>query len=264
MSELIIKDLFKSFHGAGESEKRVLAGVSLEVPAGSVASIVGANGSGKSTLLAIIAGMLRPDEGLVSIGGKPPAEAKIGFVWQNYRASLLPWLSVRENILFPLHLAGLSSSDQTARLDALMSDFGGQLPMSEKVYRLSGGQQQMTSLLRALIIQPDVLLLDEPSSALDLQAKWRLFDQIETMRMRSNITTVWVSHDPDEAALAADHILLLSGQEGLIQSSHANLCPRPRTTAMLTAGEHIITRNKILGFILQQSASLSPMSVPTP
>lgn len=262
MSALVVTEITKSFHSADGKTKRVLGGVSLTVPSGGVVSLVGSNGSGKSTLLATIAGMLKPDAGKVEIGGKSPEQAKIGFVWQNYRASLLPWLSVRENILFPLQLAGMSRADQKAKLGELLQNFGGHLPLHEKVYRLSGGQQQMTCLLRALIIEPDVLLLDEPSSALDLQAKWRLFDQIESMRTTSNITTVWVSHDPDEAALAADRIYLLSGQTGSIQGHYDNTSPRPRSTSMLTTEKHVSSRNKILDFILQQPMNLSPAKAP--
>lgn len=262
MSALVVTEITKSFQSADGGTKHVLEGVSLTVPSGGVVSLVGSNGSGKSTLLATIAGMLKPDAGKVEIGGKSPEQAKIGFVWQNYRASLLPWLSVRENILFPLQLTGMSRPQQEENLKNLIAGFGGHLPLHEKVYRLSGGQQQMTCLLRALIIEPDVLLLDEPSSALDLQAKWRLFDQIESMRTKSNITTVWVSHDPDEAALAADRIYLLSGQTGSIQDQHDNASARPRSTSMLTSEMHIIARNKILDFILQQPTNPLPATTP--
>lgn len=254
MSVVVVSDVVKTYLSDSGARKRVLAGIRFEVPVGEVVSIVGSNGSGKSTLLAIIGGMIEPDQGFVTIGGKPPGQARIGFVWQNYRASLLPWLTVEENILFPLRLASVPARERLQRLEQLLGDFGSKLPRKERVYRLSGGQQQMTCLLRALIVRPDVLLLDEPSSALDLQAKWNLFEQIEAIRARNPITTIWVSHDPDEGALAADRILMLSSQSGQMEETYVNDSGRPRSTSELSAPSHVQARNHILRFILQQPA----------
>ena len=250
MSEVVVKGVSKSFMTAEGIPNRVLKVVSFEVTHGKVLSIVGANGSGKSTLLSLLSGMAEPDSGSITINGKPPQAAKIGFVWQNYRASLLPWLSVLDNIALPLKLQGVPRREREQLVRQQLDTYAVRLPLAERIYRLSGGQQQMACVMRALIIQPDILLLDEPTSALDVGSKWWLFDQVEAMRSRSTVTTVWVSHDPDEAVLAADKVMFLSGNYKGIFDYSENLCPRPRTTLMLECDEHLECRNQVLKFLL--------------
>lgn len=254
MSDVVVKNVSKSFTTAEGILNHVLKVVSFEVAHGKVLSIVGANGSGKSTLLSLLSGMTEPDSGSITIRGKRPHDAKIGFVWQNYRASLLPWLSVLENIALPLKLQGIPRHERDELVRQQLERYSVRLPLAERIYRLSGGQQQMACVMRALIIQPDILLLDEPTSALDMYAKWKLFDQLEAMRTQSSVTTVWVSHDPDEAAMAADTVLFLSRSIGNFSDQHHNYCPRPRTASMLQVADQLICRSHVLDFILSQES----------
>lgn len=254
MSGVEISKVVKAFPIPGTAPRIVLNEVSFVIPSGSVAALVGPNGCGKTTVLSAIAGMGPPDRGKVLVEGKSPTEAHIGFMWQNYRASLLPWLSVSENIAFPLRLRGMPLAERKQAVATLVTEAGVNLPLSQKIYRLSGGQQQLTCLMRALITNPDVLLLDEPTSALDLQAKWNLFEQVERQRERRNLTTIWVSHDPDEAVLAADMILLMSPEGGKIVDIVRNELPRPRSLEMLSDAEHLRCRKEVLDFILRKTS----------
>ena len=148
-------------------------------------TIVGPNGCGKSTLLSIIAGTLEKDSGELSFEKQ---NAKIGYVWQDYRSSLFPWLSISENISFPLKLCGMPPLERKKAVQNLINDFGMDINLSKKIYHLSGGQQQLISLLRALIINPDLILLDEPFSALDQYMSWNAGFELEKIWLKTKST----------------------------------------------------------------------------
>lgn len=250
MTHVSVAGLSKSFQRADGTTVPVLAGTTFDVMPGSVAGLVGPNGCGKSTVLAILASILQPDAGGVLLATGGQQKTRIGFVWQNYRASLLPWLSAEENVAFPLRLRGTGKRERLDAAAQLFAKADARFDVKQPVYRLSGGQQQLICLLRALVHSPDLLLVDEPTSALDLQAKWRFFEHCERLRQEHPTTTIWVSHDPDEAALVADEILLMSAGGGQIADTIRNPLPRPRTVSMLRTSEHLACRERILTFIV--------------
>lgn len=184
--------------------------IELEIKPGEYFVILGPTGSGKTALLETIAGMYRPDEGRILFDGDditdwPPERRRIGFVYQDY--DLFPHLSVRENILF-----GLRAEDfqvQARKLAEMCRWLGITHLLDRDPARLSGGEKQRTALARAMIVQPKVLLLDEPFSALDPETKERFLREWPSLHREMNALTIHVTHDFDEAALLADRIAVL-------------------------------------------------------
>jgi NitT/TauT family transport system ATP-binding protein len=213
---------------------QVLNGVDLDIPAGSIIALIGPNGCGKSTLLRVIAGLLTPVSGSarldgVSIDGPDP---RIGLGFQEAR--LLPWRSAADNITYPLELAGWERSRRAARLTTLAAMVGlDAAVMSSRPAELSGGTRQRVALARAMAMEPEVLLLDEPFSALDALTRER-FD-LELLRLweRAATTIVMVTHSIPEAILVADRVVVLSPRPGRVVADIAIDLPRPRTIADL-------------------------------
>jgi NitT/TauT family transport system ATP-binding protein len=212
----------------------VLDGIDLAVPAGGIVALIGPNGSGKSTLLRVMAGLLHPDAGTVTLDGAPVGgpEAAIGLVFQEPR--LLPWRSAASNITYPLELAGWPADRRAARLATLIElvdlDTG---VIGNRPSELSGGTRQRVSLARALALEPEVLLLDEPFSALDALTRER-FD-LELLRLweRQATTIVLVTHSIAEAILVADRIVVLSPRPGRVVADIPVELDRPRSIADL-------------------------------
>ncbi|MGN6692948.1 MAG: sulfate/molybdate ABC transporter ATP-binding protein [Aquihabitans sp.] len=192
--------------------------VSVSIPAGSLTALLGPSGGGKSTLLRIIAGLEHADEGRVEIEGVdatslPPQKRDVGFVFQHYAA--FKHLSVRRNVAFGLEIRKRPKDQIRARVDELLElvhldQFGDRLPA-----QLSGGQRQRMALARALAVEPKVLLLDEPFGALDAKVRKELRDWLRRLHDEVHVTTVFVTHDQEEALEVADEIVVIN--EGRIE-----------------------------------------------
>ncbi len=214
----------------------VLAGVDLAVPAGGIVALIGPNGCGKSTLLRVIAGLLSPSSGEALLDGVRITEPdpRIGLVFQEPR--LLPWRSAADNITYPLELADWPATRRATRLAALieMVDLD-PAATTARPSELSGGMRQRVALARALALEPEVLLLDEPFSALDALTRER-FD-LELLRLwdRAAPTIVLVTHSIAEAILVADRVVVLSPRPGRVVADITVDLPRPRTIADLDA-----------------------------
>ncbi len=192
---------------------RALESVSLSVGAGEFVTLLGPSGSGKTTLLKAIAGFEDIDEGTIRLGGEdithaPPGRRNIGMVFQNY--ALFPHMTVAQNIAFPLEMRGVARSEIARRVeDALtvveLGGYGARLPRE-----LSGGQQQRVALARATVFSPRLLLLDEPFSALDRKLRENMQVELRRLQQRLGLTTVFVTHDQEEALLLSDRIAVMS------------------------------------------------------
>ena len=193
--------------------------VSIALPAGQTTAVLGASGSGKSTLIQLIIGLLSPDSGTVTTLGNPlhadnvqTLRKRIGYAIQE--VALLPHMRIRENIVLPAVLSDWSHEAQSTRLAELLALM--QLPESvldRYPHELSGGQQQRAGLCRALMLKPDLLLLDEPFSGLDTMTRRSIHEQFLLMRQTLPISTVLVTHDPEEAIRLAEFIVIMrSGQ----------------------------------------------------
>lgn len=249
---LHLSHVMKRFSGT-VGERLVIPDLSLDVTSGSFATLVGPNGCGKSTLLNLIAGLMPMDAGTITIDGLNKRQPQIGYVRQDYRASLLPWLSVAENIAFPLRIRGIQRNERRAAAVELVSAFLPSVDPRVRCYDLSGGQQQLVNLLRCAIAQPDVYLLDEPFSALDQERRWATALYVEKLWTERRVPTIFVSHDVDEAILLGDVIHLMK-RSGQITASICNPLPRPRSIRMLTTDEHLRCRREIIEFLVEQSA----------
>ena len=243
----------KAFPLPDGSIRTVLRDVCLTLQGNQFTALVGPNGCGKTTLLNIIAGLLPPDSGTVSFGAIENSLPRIGYVWQDYRASLLPWLSAAENVAFPLRLHGLSRRIRLDTASGMMREFMPGVDPSKPCYQLSGGQQQMLCLLRSAISKPDVLFFDEPFSALDQNRRWAMTTYVERIWHGIACPALFISHDVDEAILLADEVLLMS-RNGQIESRVQNTLPRPRRKNLLTHAQHIACRDAVIAFLLAQDA----------
>jgi NitT/TauT family transport system ATP-binding protein len=224
----------------------VLDGIELDVAGGEVVALIGPNGSGKSTLLRVIAGLLAPERGTVTLDGQPVTgpDPRIGLVFQEPR--LLPWRSAADNITYPLELARWPRPRCEERLAELI-DLVGLDPsvIGNRPSELSGGQQQRVALARALALEPGVLLLDEPFSALDALTRER-FD-LELLRLweRNAPTIVLVTHSIAEAILVADRVVVLSTRPGRVVADLRVELPRPRSIDDLDAAVVTTTAREI-------------------
>jgi sulfate transport system ATP-binding protein len=187
--------------------------VSVEIPSGSLTALLGPSGSGKSTLLRVIAGLERPDAGTVAIDGRdattlPPQRRGVGFVFQHYAA--FKHMTVRENVAFGLKVQRRPRAGIRRRVDELLELV--QLPGLADRYpaQLSGGQRQRMALARALAVEPSVLLLDEPFGALDARVRKELRAWLRRLHDDVHVTTVFVTHDQEEAMEVADRIVVMN------------------------------------------------------
>ena len=228
-----IKKSFKSSTGA----RKVLEDISFTIPDSSFTTIFGPNGCGKSTLVNILAGLEKADSGTIS--GTSKLNKNIGYVFQDYRRSLLPWQSVKENILFPLKIRGMSSADQEKSLSEILELTGIKLDLKQKVYSLSGGQAQATCILRALIIKPTLLILDEPFAALDYERTISLREVISKVSKHLNLTVLLISHDLDEAIALGDQVLFLTRTPTKVEEILKVNLPYPRNLETTASKEFI-------------------------
>jgi sulfate transport system ATP-binding protein len=190
-----------------------LRDVSIEVPNGSLTALLGPSGGGKSTLLRVIAGLERPDEGRVVIGGvdatwTPPQKRNVGFVFQHYAA--FKHMTVRKNVAFGLTIRKRPKDEIQARVDELLKLVHLQGFAERYPSQLSGGQRQRMALARALAVEPRVLLLDEPFGALDATVRKELRAWLRRLHDETHVTTVFVTHDQEEAMEVAENIVVLN------------------------------------------------------
>ncbi len=207
MPYLTIQNLNKSY-----GENKVLTDVSVAVEKGEFVTLLGPSGCGKTTVLRIISGLLAPDSGAVLIGGEDmtqtPAEKRnIGMVFQNY--ALFPTMSVYQNIAYGLSVRKRPKAEIDERVSAALKLVKLEGLGSRKVTKLSGGQQQRVALARALIIEPSLLLLDEPLSALDRKVRAEMQGELSAIQQKVGVTTVFVTHDQEEALTLSDRIILM-------------------------------------------------------
>ncbi|HVL35897.1 MAG TPA: ABC transporter ATP-binding protein [Burkholderiales bacterium] len=236
-----IRGLCKSFGGLP-----LYHNLDLEIPKHRITTIFGPNGCGKSTIINMVAGLLPMDAGEVLFAGKTLRQTVIGYVFQNYREALFPWKQAIENIKYPLKLAGRSREECNRRAEELIASFDIKFDLRRYPYELSGGQQQLVSIMRALAPNPEVLFLDEPFSALDYEMTLFMRDKLQEIFQATRTTTILVSHDLEEAVYLADQVLLLTRRPTRIAEIVPFGAPRPRHPETLTSDEFVRVKARCL------------------
>ncbi len=230
MDAIELRGVARSFDIKG-SRLVALEAVDLNVAAREIVAIVGPNGCGKSTLLRVISGLLPPDHGTVLANDSTVAgvDPRVGLVFQEPR--LLPWRDVLANVAFPLELAGVKREEREERARAALRLTGLEGFTDAFPDQLSGGMAQRAALARALVPEPDVLLLDEPFSALDAMTRERLDSELLSLWGQTGTTIVLVTHSISEAVFVADRVLVMSQRPGRIVAAIPVTAPRPRSLA---------------------------------
>ncbi len=192
---------------------RALDSVSLEIADGSYTVLLGPSGSGKTTLLSILGGFLQPTQGRVLINGEdvtstPPAKRPTATVFQDY--ALFPHMTIGDNVAFGLRMKGINKTERLQSAGKMLELVGLSNMINRKPHQLSGGQRQRVALARALVVEPKVLLLDEPLGALDLKLRRQVQDELKAIQKRVGTAFVHVTHDQEEAMALADTIVVMS------------------------------------------------------
>ncbi|WP_421996500.1 ABC transporter ATP-binding protein [Reyranella sp.] len=235
---IAIDRVSKRFALAGSSEGVLaLAELSLAIAPGEFVAILGPSGCGKSTLLRLVAALEQPSSGTVSVDGAPPGQVSanhaLGVAFQDH--ALLPWLSIRDNVALPFRIAGRRPDE--AAIARLIDLVGLSRFATARPRQLSGGMRQRASIARALVLEPEVLLLDEPFGALDAVTRRQMNVELQRIWSARQITTLLITHSVDEALFLADRVVVMSGRPGRIVREVAVPFARPRDPAVMRSEE---------------------------
>lgn len=222
-------------YSSGREKLAVLKGISIDVAAGEFVSLLGPSGSGKSTALKIAAGLIRPDYGDVYLGGHEITgqATRVGYMPQ--QDLLFPWKTLLQNAALPLLAAGLSPREASARVSGLLPVFGLEGFASYYPTRLSGGMKQRAALLRTVLIESSLMLLDEPFAALDALTREYLQEWLLQILNRFQRAVLFVTHSIDEAIYLSDRIYMISERPGRIVLEKQIDLPRPRSRSIVTS-----------------------------
>jgi NitT/TauT family transport system ATP-binding protein len=230
MTAMLEVDTLAKSYQSRDHTTEAIAGVSFTVAPGEFVCIVGPSGCGKTTLLKCLAGLLRPTSGEVSLKGEPVREPppQMGFVFQDYSNSMLPWLRVDSNVTFPLRHKGVDARRRAERAEEALGVVGLSEFARHYPWQLSGGMQQRVAIARALAYEPEILLMDEPFASVDAQTRGDLEDLLLDVWAEYGVTTVFVTHDIDEAVYLSDRVIVLSRRPATVESVLPVELPRPR------------------------------------
>jgi len=219
--------------------------VSFSASRGEFIGIVGSSGCGKTTLLNAIAGFVRPSAGSVRVNGVPQTRptAAVTMVFQSY--ALFPWMTVEKNLRFGLRMKGIRGAKSAETVAKYLAITGLQGTEALYPYQLSGGMQQRVALARALAIDPEIVLMDEPFAAVDLQTREDLQDELGALTGKTAQTVLLVTHSVDEAVYLSDRVLVMGSKPGRIIETYDVPLPRPRRREIRSAGDFLAIRDAI-------------------
>ncbi|MGL6132771.1 MAG: ABC transporter ATP-binding protein [Prochlorococcaceae cyanobacterium] len=255
--QLRVEQVDKSF-GTGRNRKLVLNGISFSVNTGEFVALVGSSGSGKSTMMRLVAGLDRPSSGVISIGGNPvrgPGSDR-GMVFQKY--SLYPWLTAAQNVAFGMELQGLNRREVRERTSYFLEVVGLADAARRLPRELSGGMQQRVAIARALAAQPQVLLLDEPFGALDLQIRESMQEFMHHLWQRTGLTALLITHDLEEALLLAGAVHILAPSPGRIVRTVAVDLDRSDLRQLRVSREFLGLREDLASCLRGMDPTLTP------
>ena len=241
MEKLEVRSVSKSFDG-----KPVLEDISITLKEGELVCLLGVSGGGKTTLFNVISGLVEPDKGSVFLNGENMTgkPGRVSYMLQ--KDMLLPYRTIQDNVALPLMLRGMKKSLARARASELFEQFGLEGTQEQYPAQLSGGMRQRAALLRTYLFSGDVALLDEPFSALDTITKSAIHRWYLDVMERIRLSTLFITHDIDEAILLSDRIYLLTGQPGRITDEIVITQPKPRAADFNLSLEFLEYKKRIL------------------
>lgn len=244
MKKLEVKNISKSFNG-----NPVLKDISIELNQGELVCLLGVSGSGKTTLFNVISGLLTPDNGQVLLDGKDITNLPGHISYMLQKDLLLPYRTIEDNAALPLLLKGMKRKEARLQVSPMFEQFG--LEGTQKKYpaQLSGGMRQRAALLRTYMFSKDVALLDEPFSALDTITKSSIHKWYLNVMEKIRLSTLFITHDIDEAILISDRIYLLSGSPGEITEEIIIKEPKPRRSDFNLTAEFLEYKQRILSLL---------------
>lgn len=226
----------------------VIRDMNLEIKENEFVCLVGPSGCGKTTLLSMIAGFMPVTSGQIYLRDTPVRGPGVdrGFVFQGY--ALFPWMTVEENILYPLKLAKASAAEKKERLEQLLSM--SRLADAAKKYpkELSGGMKQRVAVMRALAAEPEILLLDEPLAAIDFQMRSRMQEELDQLLVKANTTVIMVTHDVEEAVFLGGRVVVMTPDEGRPVADYKVDLPRPHDRTCEAYKRH---KDILMGYLSQ-------------
>lgn len=237
--EIMLDNIGMTYKTDDNRDVTALTSVSLDIRKGEFISLLGPSGCGKTTLLRIIADLLAPTRGVITVGGETPRAARLkgryGIVFQS--AVLYDWRTVKKNVMLPLEVMHIPKAERGERAEKMLelvglSDFANHYPC-----QLSGGMQQRVGIARALAVQPEILLMDEPFSALDEFTREKLHVDLLKIWRKTNKTVVFVTHNIQESVFLSDRVCVLSPHPGRLSAVVDIDLPRPRTMEMKNTSE---------------------------
>jgi NitT/TauT family transport system ATP-binding protein len=224
----------------------VLRDFSLSLGEGELVTVFGPNGCGKSTILNLLAGVMTPDVGTVVSNGDGAETSAVGYVFQNYADTLLPWRTVRGNVALPLEFRRTPPVETAQKVKRKLEQFHLDEHADKFIYQLSGGLKQLVSICRATVYEPRLLLLDEPFSALDYSLSRMLWLRFREFWTNQKVTTVFVSHNVDEAVFLGDRVCVLSSRPAQVVAEIAVPFGRERPLSLLSSPEFFAVRSQVL------------------
>ncbi len=233
-TEIMLKDIGMVYKTTDGRDVTALTSVSLDIQRGEFISLLGPSGCGKTTLLRIIADLLQPTSGTITVGGESPRAARLkqryGIVFQS--AVLYDWRTVKKNVMLPLEIMHVPKAERSERAEKMLelvglTDFANHYPN-----QLSGGMQQRVGIARALALRPEILLMDEPFSALDEFTREKLHMDLLRIWRKTNKTIIFVTHNISESVFLSDRVCVLSPHPGRLSTVVDIDLPRPRTMEM--------------------------------
>ena len=244
MEKLEVKHVSKRFDG-----RPVLNDISIELNRGELVCLLGVSGGGKTTLFNVISGLLRPDAGRVLLDGRDITGQPGSISYMLQKDLLLPYRTIEDNVALPLVLRGVKKQAAREQVRPMFRQFG--LEGTQKKYpaQLSGGMRQRAALLRTYLFSQDVALLDEPFSALDTLTKSAIHRWFLGVMEQIHLSTLFITHDIDEAILLSDRIYLLSGSPGTITGEIVIREPKPRPAEFNLTPEFLSYKRKILSML---------------
>ena len=248
-TEIMLDNIGMTYKTDDNRDVTALTSVTLDIKKGEFISLLGPSGCGKTTLLRIIADLLTPTQGTITVGGESPHAARLkqryGIVFQS--PTLYDWRTVKKNIMLPLEIMHVPKAERSERADKMLelvglSDFANHYPN-----QLSGGMQQRVGIARALAIRPEILLMDEPFSALDEFTREKLHIDLLKIWRKTNKTIVFVTHNIQESVFLSDRVCVLSPHPGRLSAVVNITLPRPRTMEMKNTPEFTELVAKVRG-----------------